>query len=81
MSDEQQLYTLALYGDTPKAILVGKEHGRKHEAFWLPMSQINIRRKELIKMKEYVLVAIPEWLAERNNLDVSLEGDLLEDLE
>jgi len=78
---EQGIYTLAHLGSSAKAIRCAKSHDKKDEPFWLPESQINIRQKKLINQRQWVVVAIPSWLAERCGLDASLDGDVLEGYE
>jgi hypothetical protein len=63
MSDEARRsdlidVTLQLHHETAKAILVS-EDGDRDNAKWLPLSQVEIERKE----RGIVIVTMPEWLA------------------
>jgi hypothetical protein len=62
MSDEH--YTFHKHHETDKAVLVS-ETGDKDDAFWLPLSQIEIIDDE---NDEAAIPAVPEWLAKKNGL-------------
>ena len=68
-------YTLALYNETEKGILVGKEPMKKREAFWLPKSQITKVREKIMELSQYVVLVIPDWLAIKNGLEPETEGE------
>lgn len=73
-------YQLYLFADTQRAVLVDKEpKGHKlHQGFWLPKSQIDVVERKRDGWDEVVVLDIPLWLAERNNLDATLDGEVVE---
>lgn len=73
--DHTMQYTLALYNETEKGILVGKEPVKKREAFWLPKSQITKVREKMMELSQYVVLVIPDWLAIKNGLEPETEGE------
>ena len=79
--NDKYSFTLCLFHETPKAYLVGKdpEDRENEKGFWLPKSQVNCPQfvqKNGIEWGDFI---IPEWLAEKNDLDVGLDGDLIDD--
>lgn len=73
--DHKMQYTLALYNETEKGILVGKEPMKKRESFWLPKSQITKVREKIIDKSQYVVLIIPDWLAVDKGLEPETEGE------
>ena len=73
--DHTMQYTLALYNETEKGILVGKEPMKKRDAFWLPKSQITKIREKTIELSQYVILVIPDWLAVDKGLEPETEGE------
>ena len=61
---EREHYTLHKHHETAKARLVS-ETGDKDDAFWLPLSQIEIIDDET---DEAVILDIPRWLADKHDL-------------
>ena len=67
--------TVALHAETAKAVLVS-EFGDEKKAKWIPKSQIEIERTDRfiqpqgVGSKKFaaIVIAIPEWLATRNEL-------------
>jgi len=82
MRDDQIKYRFQLYlfADTQKAVLVGKLPESKvlNEVFWLPKSQVDIIEQKRDGWDQLVTLDIPQWLAERNNLDVTIDGEVIE---
>lgn len=62
---DREHYTFHKHHETAKAILVS-ETGDKDDAFWLPLSQIEIIDDE---NDEAVTLDVPRWLAEKNGLN------------
>jgi hypothetical protein len=62
---EREHYTLHKHHETAKAWLVS-ETGDKDDAFWLPLSQIEIIDDET---DEAVTLDVPRWLAEKHGLN------------
>jgi hypothetical protein len=55
--------TMQLHAETEKAVLVSDD-GDKAKAIWLPLSQVEIERKD----GGIVVVTMPEWLATQRGL-------------
>ena len=62
---ERERYTLHKHHETAKAWLVS-DTGEKDDAFWLPLSQIEIIDDEA---DEAVVLDVPNWLAEEKGLN------------
>lgn len=78
--DDRHQYLLHLHQETGRAFLVSKsENGDRrgsYSAFWLPKSQVTeVSRRTLRFGAQQILLEIPEWLAQRNGLDASLDGE------
>ena len=56
--------TMQLHAETPKALLVSDD-GVQTNAVWLPLSQIEYRKKPNSSIVE---VTLPEWLAPEKGL-------------
>lgn len=70
MSDrrEKSVYELMFYSETLNSIKVSKSDDDVH--FYLPKSQIRISKR----VKNMITVSVPLWLAEKEGLDPSLDG-------
>jgi hypothetical protein len=66
MDTDSQEYTLIVFHETPKALLVGVEINDKKKNMWLPKSQIEIG-VERAKVGQYQCfdITVPDWLAEK----------------
>lgn len=70
-------YSLFLFSETNKAWLVGKKK-TDHEtgdSFWLPKSQCVIVDEIRHDGSDMLIVFIPDWIAEKEGLDPSLDGE------
>ena len=63
---ERERYTFTRHHETAKAILVSIL-GDKDDAFWLPLSQVEIVDGDPSD-ETIVILDVPRWLAEKNNL-------------
>ena len=74
-------FTLCIFHETEKGIFVGKDPDDKDDdkAFWLPKSQVTVGDRSIKNGIEWSDIQIPEWLAEKSDLDVSLDGDLVDE--
>lgn len=63
---ERERYTLHRHHEMDRAILVS-ETGDKDDAFWLPLSQIEIVDGDP-NDETVVILDVPRWLAEKHNL-------------
>lgn len=75
-NDERHTYSLWLFHETPRALLVGTEKGDREndKAFWLPKSQCSVISEFASKDGEWVVIEVPQWLAEEKGLDPSLHS-------
>lgn len=70
-------YQLLIFHETPRAWMVGRERSdRENEkSFWLPKSQAQLEVEFTHKGQTLGHFIIPDWLAEKNGLDASLDGE------
>lgn len=73
-------FKLYLFANTEKAVLVGKLPESKvlNEAFWLPKSQIDLIDEKHNGWDNVATIDIPQWLAERHEIDATLDGEVVE---
>jgi len=70
-------YTLLLFHETPKALLVGgsPEDRDTDKAFWLPKSQVKIGQTVMKGGIEWAEIEMPDWLAEKCDLCPHRDGE------